>query len=74
MSYDSNSSDAMFSRVLERLERQDASLARIEAGVAKTNGRVNALERWRDIITAKTAIIAGALSIAVSVALQYFFK
>lgn len=62
MSYDQNSPDAMFSRILERMDRQDQSLGRIETAVNKTNGRVLSLERWRDIITAKVAMIAAGTS------------
>ena len=49
--YREHSSDAMFSRIIERLERQDASLGRIEveikSGGADTKRRLQALERTR---------------------------
>jgi len=41
MSYDAHSPDAMFSRIIARLDEQDTVLKRIDAGVAKTNGRVD---------------------------------
>lgn len=62
MSYDHNSSDAMFARILEHMDRQDQSLGRIEAAVNNTNGRVDRLERWRDVVTAKVAVIAATTS------------
>lgn len=68
MSYDPQSMDAMFSRILQRMDTQDAILQRIDAGVTKTNGRVNALERWRDVITSRVALIASIVSGAVGVA------
>ena len=68
MSYDEHSTDAMFSKLLERMNHQDAALYRIEAGVDKTNGRVTRLEHWRDIITAKVSMIALTVSGAVGVA------
>ena len=68
MSFDPNSSDSMFSKILERLDAQDAMLQGIKAAVDKTNGRVSGLERWRDIITAKTALISGGVTTALGVA------
>lgn len=68
MSYDRNSTDAMFSRIEAALEAQDKTLDRIEAAVLKTNGRVTALERFRDLLTAKTAWMAAGVSSAVMVA------
>ena len=58
----------MFSRILQRLDTQDTVLNRIEAGVLKTNGRVNALEKWRDVLTAKVAVTAMVVSGAVGIA------
>ena len=82
MSFDPNSSDAMFARVLAKLEEQDRAngktnaefllvLQEIRTEARKTNGRVSALERWRDIVTAKTAVIAAALSFLVTLAVKY---
>lgn len=79
MSYDPNSQDAMFSRILQRLDQQDkgaqeyresikSDLAYIRTAVDKTNGRVNGLERWKDVVTAKTALIASIVSGGVGVA------
>lgn len=69
MSYDRNSPDAMFSRIMEKLEKLDEKTDRIEIQTNLTNGRVLGLERWRDIITAKvvgitiaTTTILGAVA------------
>lgn len=68
-SFDPHSTDSMFATLLARMDTQDKFLERIEAGVLKTNGRVTALERWRDVLTAKTAGIAAGASAVVSLAL-----
>lgn len=47
MNYDPESQDAMFSRILEKLENQEHTLKEIKDQVYKTNGRVNSLERDR---------------------------
>lgn len=64
--YDPNSTDAMFSRILQRMDAQDKVLERIDEGVAKTNDRVTVLERWRDVITAKVAVVSGGISACVA--------
>ena len=60
--FDPDSNDATFARIIQRLDQQDVVLNRIEAAVNKTNGRVTQLERWRDVVTAKTALISSAVS------------
>lgn len=65
--YNPNSSDAVTSRLFERLDVQDAVLARIESAVNKTNGRVTALEKWRDVVTAKTAVISSVVSAVIGI-------
>ena len=47
MSYDPASQDAMFSRILQKLENQDSTLSEIKNQVYKTNGRVTDLEKDR---------------------------
>jgi hypothetical protein len=62
MSYDKDSSDAMFSRIMEKLEKLDQKTDRIEVQTNLTNGRVTGLERWKDVITAKAAVISAFVS------------
>jgi hypothetical protein len=47
--YDPNSTDAMFSRILQRLDTISATTERTEEQAKITNGRVTALEneKWR---------------------------
>ncbi len=74
MSFDPHSTDAMFAKVLARLDEQDRTasktnadfllvLSEIRTEAKKTNGRVTGLERWRDVITAKVAVIAAGASL-----------
>jgi cytochrome c-type biogenesis protein CcmH/NrfG len=74
--FNPNSPDAVFSRILAKLEEQNRSasetrseflaiLTEIRAEVKKTNGRVSAIERWRAEIKGKTAMLATAVSAAV---------
>jgi hypothetical protein len=73
MSYDEHSDDAMFSRIIARLDQQAkdtaafrsellAILGEVRTEVKATNGRVRSLERWRDVITAKVAVISAFVS------------
>jgi hypothetical protein len=57
MPYDAKSTDSMFSRILERLDTQDATLGRIEIAVDKTNGRVTALEKWRYVVAGGIVVV-----------------
>jgi hypothetical protein len=63
--YNQNSIDATLSRILQRLDSQDSMLVRIDAGVSKTNGRVDSLERekWiqRGFVAACAALGATAV-------------
>lgn len=66
MSYDSTSSDAMFSRVIQRLDTQDGVLTEILAEVKKTNGRVRSLEDWRLATKIKIAVVSAGVSASVA--------
>jgi len=77
--FDENSSDAMFSRILERLDGQDRAaeardkaanekLDRIERQALKTNGRVTLLESWQTDVKARVAVVAGSVSVVIAVA------
>lgn len=70
--FDPNSTDAMFAQILERNNSQDRKLDLILKQVEKTNGRVTMLERWRDILTAKAAVIAGIASLLTTALLKWF--
>ncbi len=75
--YDPNSLNAMLSRIIERLDRQDLSsevyraevrqtLSEIKEQTVRTNGRVTWIERWIETFKAKTAVVVFFGSAAVS--------
>ena len=64
----------MLSRILERMDAQDAKLESIHAQVILTNGRVKMLEVWRDELKGKVTILAGILSVGISALTHWLFK
>lgn len=62
MSYDANSTDSMLSRILERMDSQDATLESIHQQCIKTNGRVTMLEVFKSELKGKVAILAAVVS------------
>jgi hypothetical protein len=96
MSYDSNSSDAMFAKIMTRLEQQDlnyeqarirsersdmvyrdeirATLRNITEQVTLTNGKVRALESWRDNVNGRimgVAVVVSGITAIATLVLQY---
>lgn len=76
-SFNPNSTDAMFARILARLEEQDrtkvttdaqflAVLNEIRAEAKITNGRVTGLEDWRTATKAKLAVVSASVSAVVA--------
>lgn len=68
MTYDPNSNDAMFSRVMQRLDQQDDTLKQILEQVKKTNGRVTTLETEGAVTKGKVAMVSALVSAAVGFA------
>ena len=58
MSYDPNSVDSVFSKLITRLDNQDTVLAQILQEVKKTNGRVTRLETENAVTNGKIAVIS----------------
>ena len=82
--FNPNSTDAVFSRILQRLSDQDVErkkmsddvmvvLQEIRAEVRKTNGRVTRLEHWQTMINARVATIAFLVSALIPI-FQVFGK
>ena len=70
MGYDPNSSDSMFSRLMERMDTTDTTLGRIEDRlenfIEKSEKRINSLENWRTDTKAKVALISFGVSALVA--------
>lgn len=58
----------MFATILAEIHEQRRTAEEILQQVKKTNGRVSALEQWREIVTAKVALIATGVSGAIGAA------
>lgn len=65
MSYDPNSNDSMLSRIMGRLDSQDAALREILVEVKRTNGRVTAIETREAITKGKIAMVSATVSVVV---------
>ena len=86
--FNPNSADAVFSRILQRLDQQDALaekrnteqtqfLKEIKEQCVKTNGRVTSLEKWKAVVTAKVTTVSALVSSTVAViawAISHFTK
>jgi hypothetical protein len=75
--YDPNSIDATLSRILTLQEAQDRKTDAILEQVTRTNGRVSALERFKEMLTAKITVIAAmvaALFSGLLWALKYYLS
>jgi hypothetical protein len=60
--YNHNSTDAVLSRITEKLDELGRKMDRIEVQTIKTNGRVSGIERWRDVVNARVGVIAAGIS------------
>ena len=77
--FNPNSADAVFARLIERMDQQDltasatrveflAILGEIKDEVKKTNGRVSDFEAWRTDVKARVAVVSGAISLGIGAA------
>lgn len=74
MSFDPNSSDAMFAKVLAKLEEQGAMLAEIRENGRQTELEIANLKSWRDSMEGRIAIISVVVSAVAAAAISYFTK
>ncbi len=58
MDYNPSSTDAMFSRLMARLDGQDKTLEEILREVRRTNGRVTKLETAKEVTAGRIALIS----------------
>lgn len=67
--FNDRSPDAMFARILQRMDTQDEALARIESASTTTSSRIDTLERERWY---QRGVVA-ALSVIASASWEWFF-
>lgn len=63
MTFDPHSTDALFSKILSKLEEQGNMLAEIRENGRQTEKEIENLKSWRDNNEGKIAILAGLVSI-----------
>lgn len=72
--FDPNSNDAMFAKVLAKLDEHGTTLERIEsrntAAYELLSGRVASIESWRDNIRGRVAVAAAGFSALVAGAVE----
>ncbi len=75
MSFDPNSNDALFAKVLVKLEEQSSMLAEVRENGRIIESEIAGLKSWRDNFEGRMTIIAALVSLAgglvVSLALHY---
>lgn len=74
MTFDPHSTDAMFAKVLTKLEEQAALLAEIRENGRLTELEIAKLKSWRDNMQGRVAIIAAIVSAAAAYAISHFSK
>jgi hypothetical protein len=83
--YNPHSPDAMFSRIMLRLEQQDRSFAEhrvelkatmeeVRSTMRQSQGRIGNLEVWRTEMRAKAVVIAGLVSAFVAAVWQWWLN
>lgn len=64
MSFDPHSTDAMFAKVLAKLEEQGTMLSEIRENGRQTELEIATLKSWRDNVQGRMTIIAALVSTA----------
>jgi hypothetical protein len=68
MSFDPNSTDAMFAKVLSKLEEQAAMLTEIRENGRQTESEIAGLKSWRDNVQGRITVVAVLLSVIAGLA------
>lgn len=74
MSFDPHSTDAMFAKVLAKLEEQATMLAEIRENGRQTELEIANLKSWRDNMQGRITIIAILASALVGLIVSYLTK
>lgn len=78
MTFDPHSNDAMFAKVLAKLDEHGAMLKEIKEQGSRSEHRIAMLEAWRDEFKGRVAVLAVLVSalatIIGNIVLHYLFK
>ena len=64
MSFDPNSNDALFAKVLAKLDEQNAMLTEVRENSRFIESEIAGLKSWRDTFQGKITILATLVSVA----------
>lgn len=67
MSFDPNSTDAMFAKVLAKLEEQNVMLTEMRENGRIIESEIAGLKSWRDTFEGKMTVIAALVSAGVGI-------
>lgn len=77
MPFDPHSSDAMFAKVLAKLDEQSAMLSEMRENGRSIENEIAGLKSWRDTFEGKVTVIAALVSAGVGIAItviMHFLK
>lgn len=78
MTFDPHSNDAMFAKVLAKLDEHGAMLKDIKEQGQRSEQRIALLEAWREELKGRVAVLAVIVSVLATLAgniiLKYLFK
>lgn len=74
MSFDPNSTDAMFAKVLAKLDEQAAMLSEIRENSRLTEAEIAGLKSWRDEFKGKITILAVLASFGATLLMHWLLS
>lgn len=74
MTFDPHSNDAMFAKVLAKLDEHGAMLKEIKEQGTRSEQRIAMLEAWRDELKGRVAVLAVIVSILATLAGNIILK
>lgn len=74
MSFDPHSTDAMFAKVLSKLEEQSAMLTEMRENGRAIENEIAGLKSWRDTFEGKVTVIAALVSAGVGIVITLVLR